>query len=519
MRRILIAAALPFFGGCAFAPRDEAPVRITLLHTNDHHGRFWRGADGEYGLAARKTLIDRVRAAVAAQGGHVLLLDAGDVNTGVPESDLQDAEPDFRGMSALHYDAMAVGNHEFDKGPAAIVRQRGWSSFPWLSANVYRSGARMFEPYRIFQLGPVRVAVMGLTTDDTAQMLGTGRYPGVEVRRPAVEAAALVPQLRREADVVIAATHMGHYLDGQRGVNAPGDRELAREVAGIDVIVGGHSHSAVCMTGPNARDENYRPDKECAPDRQNGAWIVQAGDWGRYVGRVDFEYRQGEFKLAHYALLPINAKGLPGQARIPEDPPLLALLTPFQEHGAAALSAPVGRTEGKFDGGRASVRAYPTNLGRLITAAMREKAGAQVAIINSGAIRDSLPEGNITRGDLLKVQPFGNRIVTVKLRGDELRTYFIAAARMTPGSGAFAQSSGVTWEGPAGASRLLVDGKPVEAAATYTLALNSFVAGGGEGYPDITQHPGYSDAGWIDADVTREYIARRGTVRAADFAP
>lgn len=98
----------------ALAYEQDKTYKITVLHTNDHHGHFWRNEYGEYGLAAQKTLVDGIRKEVAAEGGSVLLLSGGDINTGVPESDLQDAEPDFRGMNLVGYDAMAIGNHEFD---------------------------------------------------------------------------------------------------------------------------------------------------------------------------------------------------------------------------------------------------------------------------------------------------------------------------------------------------------------------------------------------------------------------
>ena len=118
MRSAASVAAITLLAACSTPPSARPPLQLTILHTNDHHGRFWTNADGEGGLAARKTLIDAVRAEVAAAGGQTLLLDGGDVNTGVPESDLQDAEPDFKGMNQIGYDAMAVGNHEFDKPPA-----------------------------------------------------------------------------------------------------------------------------------------------------------------------------------------------------------------------------------------------------------------------------------------------------------------------------------------------------------------------------------------------------------------
>ena len=110
----------------------DKTYNITILHTNDHHGRFWKNGDGEYGMAARKTVIDAIRKEVAAAGGHSLLLDGGDVNTGVPESDLQDAVPDFKGMNLLGYDAMAVGNHEFDKPLSVLKMQRELIKFPML---------------------------------------------------------------------------------------------------------------------------------------------------------------------------------------------------------------------------------------------------------------------------------------------------------------------------------------------------------------------------------------------------
>ena len=171
-------------------------VKITILHTNDHHGRFWKNRDGEYGMAARKTVIDGIRAEVAQSGGYSLLLDGGDVNTGVPESDLQDAVPDFKGMNLLGYDAMAVGNHEFDKPPQVLRLQRKLAKFPMLSANIYRGTERVFEPYKIFNLGGVRVAVMGLTTEDTQRLTHPDNRKGMDFRSPIEEAAKLIPELQ-----------------------------------------------------------------------------------------------------------------------------------------------------------------------------------------------------------------------------------------------------------------------------------------------------------------------------------
>jgi 5'-nucleotidase/UDP-sugar diphosphatase len=522
----IAAAALALLAGCATAPTPRAPIRLTILHTNDHHGRFWPNADGEYGMAARKTLLDRLRGEVQAEGGYTLVLDGGDINTGVPESDLQDAEPDFKGMNLLGYDASAVGNHEFDKPPAVLEKQRGWARFPLLSANIYRDGQRMFEPYRIFERGGYKIAVMGLTTDDTAKMVLPANVAGIEFRKPIDEAAKLLPELRAKADMVIAATHMGHYTDGRHGVNAPGDVEMARATRGLDLIVGGHSQNPVCMLQENLRNDAYVPGTACAPDRQNGTWIVQAHEWGKYVGRADFQVQAGQIELIRYQLIPVNLKRTvdgrkaPYTEPIPEDAGMRAFLQPFQDNGQTRLMVPVGETVGVFDGDRERVRKQPTNLGRLIAQSMRDKTGADVALMNSGGVRDSLPEGRITYRDVLKVQPFGNQVAVVRLTGAELQSYLEAAARMTPGSGAFPQTVGVQMRIEGGQLKeARVNGQPIEPRREYRLALNSFTATGGDGYPKLATHPGYLNTGFVDAEVLRAYIAARSPLNAADYAP
>ncbi len=508
----------------------SGPVKLTVLHTNDHHGRFWKNSDGEYGMAARKTLIDSVRAEVKAAGGHTLLLDGGDVNTGVPESDTQDAEPDFKGMKLLGYDAMTFGNHEFDKPLPVLAKQITWAGFPVLSANIYKDGKRFAKPYELFDRGGLKIAVMGLTTDDTRKMVDPANIEGMEFRKPAAEAAALMPELKKQAHVVIAATHMGHYPNGSRGVNAEGDVEMARAVKGFDVIVGGHSQNPVCMITELTRNEKYEPGGPCKPDRQNGAWIVQAHEWGKYVGRADFEYTGGELKLVKYTLIPVNLKktikGADGKdtkvfatEEIKEDAAMVAMLQPFQDKGRAELDKVVGESDGKLEGDRSVVRAKPTNLGVFLASVMQQRAKADVGIMNAGGVRDSLPAGKLTYKDVLKVQPFGNMLSYVDFSGKELMDYLNAAAKMSVGSGAFAQFSGVQLVIEGGAVKTAtIKGAAIDPAKTYRLALNNFQANGGDGYPKLSNHPGYINTGFVDADVMREYLSKNG-IKVANFEP
>lgn len=512
-------------------PEKDKTYRITILHTNDHHGRFWKNGDGEYGMAARKTLIDGIRAEVKASGGYSLLLDGGDVNTGVPESDLQDAVPDFKGMNLLGYDAMAVGNHEFDKPLPVLKMQRDLIKFPMLAANIYDRGERMFEPYKIFSLGGVRVGVMGLTTEDTYKMVHPDNVKNIEFRSVIAEAAKVVPELRTKADVVIAATHMGHYENGNHGTQAVGDVEMARAVKGIDMVVGGHTQNPACMKAENVLDREYVPGTECKPDRQNGTWVVQAHEWGKYVGRADFEYRNGDFKLVKYALIPVNlmksvkaADGktskVPYTVAIAEDKDMLAMLTPYQEFGQQKLNVEIGSTDGKLEGDRAVVRAKPASMGVLIGRAMMDKTRADFAVLNSGGVRESLPAGKLTYKDVLKVQPFGNTVATVDLTGAEAMAYLNAAAKMSVGSGAFPQFAGVNLviTGTAVTSAS-IKGVPLDPAKTYRMTVNNFQAAGGDGYPKLTTHKSYVDTGFVDADVLKAYITAKSPIKAAEFDP
>lgn len=533
-RLIPLCSAL-VLAGCAglpsTGPQSDKEYAITILHTNDHHGRFWKNRDGEYGMAARKTVVDQIRKEVAAAGGYSLLLDGGDVNTGVPESDLQDAVPDFRGMNLLGYDAMAVGNHEFDKPPVVLQMQRDLATFPMLSANIYRDGKRMFEPYKLFNLGGVRVAVLGLTTEDTQKMVHPDNIRNIEFRNAQTEAAKVVPELRGKADVVIAATHMGHYENGIHGTQAPGDVELARAVKGIDMIVGGHTQNPACMKAENVLDRAYVPGSDCKPDRQNGTWVVQAHEWGKYVGRADFTYKNGEFKLVKYALIPINLKKPVKTAdgktslvtytpEIAESPEMLQLLKPFQEFGQQKLMMEVGSSDGKLEGDRSVIRSQPAALGVMIGRSIMEKTKADFAVVNAGGVRDSLPAGKITYKDVLTVHPFGNTIALVDFTGKEVMDYLGVVAKMTPGSGAFPQFAGI---------RLVIDkgvvleatvgGKAIDPVGKYRMAINNFVASGGDGYPKVVNHPSYVDTGFVDADVLRAYIAAHSPLKAADYQP
>ncbi|ECI5179710.1 bifunctional UDP-sugar hydrolase/5'-nucleotidase [Salmonella enterica subsp. enterica] len=521
----------------AQAYEKDKTYKITILHTNDHHGHFWRSEYGEYGLAAQKTLVDSIRKEVAQEGGSVLLLSGGDINTGVPESDLQDAEPDFRGMNLIGYDAMAVGNHEFDNPLTVLRQQEKWAKFPFLSANIYQksTGERLFKPWAIFTRQDIKIAVIGLTTDDTAKIGNPEYFTDIEFRKPAEEAKVVIQELNmnEKPDVIIATTHMGHYDNGDHGSNAPGDVEMARSLpaGSLAMIVGGHSQDPVCMASENKKQVNYVPVTPCAPDKQNGIWIVQAHEWGKYVGRADFEFRNGEMKMVNYQLIPVNLKKKVtwdnGKSErvlytpeIAENPQMLSLLTPFQNKGKAQLEVKIGSVNGLLEGDRSKVRFVQTNMGRVILAAQIARTGADFGVMSGGGIRDSIEAGDITYKSVLKVQPFGNIVVYADMSGKEVVDYLTAVAQMKPDSGAYPQFANVSFVAKEGKlTDLKIKGEPVDPAKTYRMATLSFNATGGDGYPRIDNKPGYVNTGFIDAEVLKEFIQQNSPLDAAAFTP
>lgn len=511
--------------------------KFTVLHTNDHHGRFWQNDRDEYGLAAQKTMMDKIRYDVQAHGGAVLVLSGGDINTGVPESDLQDAEPDFRGMNLVGYDAMAIGNHEFDNPLSVLRQQQKWAKFPLLSANIYQksTGKRLFQPYALFTRMGLKIAVIGLTTDDTAKIGNPEYFTDMEFRKPATEAKAVVEQLRAKdkPDVVIAVTHMGHYDNGHHGSNAPGDVEMARELpAGyLDMIVGGHSQDPVCMAQENVKQVNYVPGTPCKPDRQNGTWIVQAHEWGKYIGRADFTFTNGKLTLEHYELVPINLRHKVTNAdgssslvnyteKIAKNPAMLKLLTPFQKKGEAQLGVKIGSVNGDLHGERNKVRFEQTNLARMILMAQIERTSADFAVMSGGGVRDSVMTGPITYKDVLKVQPFGNTLTYVDMKGSEVEKYLAVVANISVDSGGYAQFARVSLVADGkGVSDVKINGEPLQADKTYRMATLSFNATGGDGYPPVNHLPGYVNTGFVDAEVLKQYIQKHSPLDAAAYAP
>ena len=534
-KSLLVVAVGAALAGCG-SDSDNSPVtcetadsctKFTVLHTNDNHGRFWHNSDGEYGMAARHTLIESIRAEVEAKGGETILLSGGDINTGVPESDMQDAVPDFVGMNLLGYDAMAVGNHEFDNSLDILDMQAELADFPMLAANIYKkdTNERYFDPYKVFTINGLKIAVIGLTTQDTAKLVNPDNVSNIHFEDPQVEIKKVLKEIEEneKVDLVFATTHMGHYEDGKNGSEAPGDVKLARslEEGQLNAIIGGHSQNPVCMEPGTNEYADFKPGDDCAPDQQKGTWIMQAHEWGKYVGRADFEYYDGKLHLANYALIPVNLLDENDEVigeRIQQDATVKALLLPYQQQGQELLDEKISNTTGKLEGDRNVVRSQQTNLGHLLGEAYRtyKTVNADFGVMNSGGVRDSIQDGDITYRDVLTVQPFGNFVTKATMTGKEVKEYLDVVATKSAGSGAYAQLDNITLDVNCDAGSVTItdiNNKGFDLDATYTFSVISFSAAGGDNYPIID----VQSTQLTDAYVLREFFVNNPQISADSY--
>ena len=540
MRIIFIFSIILGVLGCTSATTNEktsSTQYLTVLHTNDNHGRFWHNEKGEYGMAARKTLLDQLRSEAKIKGHAVLLLSGGDINTGIPESDLQHAEPDFKGMSLLGYDAMALGNHEFDNPLSVLAKQQNWANFPLLSANIVEksSGKNAFDAYKIFEKNGLTIAVIGLTTTDTAK-IGNPQYIGhLEFKDPVPVTANLAKEIKAKynPDITIAVTHMGHFIDAKHGINAPGDVTLARSLPAntLDMIIGGHSQEPVCMASENVNDDSFKPGLACNPDQQNGTWIMQAHEWGKYVGKAELKLENGKLSLLDYKLMPVNLyvektqadgtlKEVLANEYIKPDPSLKAFLAKYQAIGAKQIEGTIGSVDARLEGDRNKVRYQQTNLARVIIQAQMNVVGADFGLISGGGIRSSIDAGEISYKDILKVHPFKNRITYMDWQGAELWDYLNTVTSFPADAGAYLQYHKLSFERKNGKlTNVFINGKPFDKSKTYRMSLNSYNASGGDGYPTINTLKGFVSTDETDAQALKTFISQHSPIKAAEFAP
>jgi len=493
---------------------DLTNFNMTLMHTNDTHAHLEN-------IARRVTAIKDIR----SQVDNSILLDAGDVFSGTLFFNQYEGLADLQFMNMIGYDAMVPGNHEFDKGPATFAEFIKKASFPILSSNIdYSKEAALnslfkneigqpgqggnIYPATILEVGGEKVGVFGLTTEETAILANPGKNIVFEDYLESAEET--VDMLEKDGvNKIVALTHLGYTYD----------RVLAESVDGIDVIVGGHSHTKL--------DEAEVFNEDSEP-----TLVVQANEYSNYLGRLDLSF-DDEGVLASWSdnLIDLNEQDEHGQYVIEDDQEAAELLTSLSGPIDELKQQIVGKSDVFLDGERDSVRTRETNLGNLVTDGMLAKAqefikSTTIAIQNGGGIRASIDKGDISLGDVLTTMPFGNTLVTLDLTGNEIiASLENGVSQVEEGAGRFPQVSGLKYSFnrslPVGERIIDVyveteNGfEPIQADKTYTVATNAYMADGGDGYDAMKKA---KDEGrmkelfLVDYDVFTSHLENIGTV-------
>ena len=441
---------------------------LTVLHTNDHHGTVV-SKDGKAGLAERATYVKGIRNSY----DHVLVLDAGDLNTGSALSNMFNAEPDIKAYNMIGYDALVLGNHEFDGSLEKLKQQMKLAKHPWIAANIVDSTGNPFvKPYIIKDFDGLKVGILGLTTVRTTVVASPDKSLQF---LDEIETARKYVNILRNDEKVDLLILLGHIGSVEEAENQNTSLNIAASVAGIDLIIDGHSHS-----------------KFEEPLVINNTPIVSANEWGKFMGEGHFKIIDGKVDSFDWKPVEITTEAFP------PDEEVLAMLDPYIEKANKSLKEVVMNTTSEFPFGDRLTRYQETAIGNLVcdaTIYYVNKTGVSVdfAIQNGGGMRTAIPKGDVTKEDILTVLPFDNTLYVISLTGNEVLELFDFIASIPQGAGAFAQvSDGVQYtityaDGVGSISNLTIHGEPVNPDKTYKIITNDYLAKGGDGYTVFTK--------------------------------
>ncbi len=489
----VMAFSLAAVSSAVTIPSDGADMsgKTVIIHTNDSHSRV----DENYGFTAVSALKKQYEAA----GANVLVFDAGDTLHGMPIATMFEGESIVDILNLVGYDAMTAGNHDFNYGSDKLAELAGKMDFPVLAANVtYKeTGEPLLGTNTVIMRGGIKFGVFGLASPETVYKTHPDNVAGLDFLDPIETASLQVAELNAQGcDYIICIGHIG--LDESTEITSA---DICGAVDGIDVFIDGHSHT-VLPQGMTV----------------NGTVIASTGEYIKNIGVVTIDNATGAIEAGLVA----ETDAYEGR-----DDAVDELIGGLRTELEALLGEVVGYTDVYLNGERQYVRTQETNLGDLAADALVYVSGADCAMTNGGGIRASIEVGDITKGDLVTVFPFGNYVVTKYVTGSAIHDMLEHGVRAYPESlGGFPQVSGIEFKFDPTAEAydrvdpkdVLVGGEPLELEREYLFATNDFIAAGGDGYTMLGEFPIATEYAGLD-EVLIQYISSLQSIGSIYSAP
>lgn len=446
--------------GCAIAAVSISAEKLVILHTNDTHSIIDPYfANDRGGVARRKVVIDSVKAA----NEHVLLVDAGDVLQGSLYYTLHLGEAEQKMMNYLGYDMQILGNHEFDNGMESLGSYLEGLDAKLLATNYDMSAtplSKLFLPYVIEQIGGKKIAFIGLNIDPKG-LIDLAKCEGVEYSDPLKAANAMAWYLRHveKVDYVIALTHIGYDADV----------ELAKQAEGINLIIGGHSHTAI-----NAEAEDPLPHK-FLNEVGDTVTVAQTGRYGASIGEVDIDLNTGH----------VSTKLISVDKRLDDDvdKKLVEIISRYKHTVDSVAGLKVSKASADFPVRPALVNWMADFVKEDAQRLTTEKI--DLAIVNQGGVRSPFSKGAITKGNIMQSFPFDNYEVVMELSGSDLQAALDVLA--SKGNGVSGNVSAEVVDNGARCQNVKIDGKPIDPDKIYVVATINYLAQGNDGLTTLAK--------------------------------
>lgn len=469
---------------------EEPHEKLIILHTNDVHSQIDPNDDGTGGLLRRKVVIDSVR----KEHQNVILIDAGDAVQGSMYFTLYKGEVEYKMMDRLGYDIAVLGNHDFDNGMEQLAKVLPLSNASWLTSNYDLRGSKIepyFKPYEIREIGGRKIGFFGINLEPKG-MIAEGNYEGVEYTDAEEAALAMAWYLKhiKHVDYVVAVTHIGY--DGEYG---PKDINIANRTREIDLIIGGHSHTTL---DPQNQTERYH--LRHLNEAGDSTTIVQTGGRGTNVGEVEIDLT--------------TLETTPRLIRVDErlddriDEAFASELMVYSHAVDSIMNVRVGKTTHRL---RREDDELMNLLGDFIKAKGEELSGGKVdlSVINRGGVRSDLPKGKITKGMVIDMLPFNNKVEVLEIKGSDLMDGIDIVVKRGAKDGINSEARIVYDKATKTATDVTLNGQPLDPAKTYRVATIDYLAKGGDYMEPFTRGRVIAKSENVLYDDLLEYLDKK----------